>query len=146
MIWSDIQQDDRLRLWKDLRDKIDNHLIDYQLSEIAKFCAEMPFGSRTMNYYTPESWPTPWEILYNGKWCTSSISLLMFHTLALLPTFNKNIELLLVDDTNDMFLLPLIDDRFALNYELGHLSKWCHIKNDFRLIKRYTRQEIKILN
>jgi len=145
MIWSDIQPDERLRLWKDVRSKIDNHLIDYQLNEIARFCAEMPFGARTLDYYTPENWPSPWEILYNGTWCTNSISLLIFYTFTLLPTYTKNIELLLVEDSTDRYLLPFIDDRFILNYELGHITKWCHIKDNFKIINRYSRENIKII-
>lgn len=142
MIWNTIPNEERLHLWKKLRDDIKELPLTNQLDEIAKFCSKMPFGARTLDYYSPENWPTPWEILFHGSFCTSSISLLMFYTLELLSAEPK-IELYLVEDDDGIFLLPIINDQFILNYELGAVNKYLEIQDDFRVLQKYTKEQIK---
>lgn len=144
MIWNTIPDEERLLLWKNLRDEITNSQIDTQLTRIAEFCAYMPIGSRTIDYYSPKDWPTPWEILFHGSFCTSSISLLIFYTLILLPT-KVDIELILVEDDRDVYLLPLIDNQFVLNYHLGQVSKHSDIKDNLKVLKKYARDSVRII-
>lgn len=144
MIWNTIPGEERLLLWKNLRDEIKDSPIDTQLARIAEFCSQMPIGSRTIDYYSPKDWPTPWEILFHGSFCTSSISLLIFYTLILLPT-TVDIELILVEDDQDVFLLPLIDNQFSLNYHLGQVSKHSDIKDDLKVLKKYARDSVRII-
>jgi hypothetical protein len=142
MIWNTIHNEERLLLWKTLREQIKDLPLDKQLDEVAKFCASMPFGSRTLDYYDPTNWPTPWEILFYGSFCTSSISLLMFYTLTLISSPPK-IELHLVEDDRDVFLLPIIDDQFALNYELGKVNRYSEIQGSFKVLQKYPKEQIK---
>ena len=142
MIWNTIPNEERLHLWKKLRDDIKDLVLKEQLNEIAKFCSQMPFGARTIDYYSPMDWPTPWEILFHGSFCTSSISVLMYHTLLLLNT-NSEIELLLVEDDDGVYLLPIIDSTFILNYELGSVNEFSEVKDSFKVLQKYTKEQIK---
>ncbi len=144
MIWNTIPNEERLRLWKNLRESIAEKSTEGQLTDVAKFCSTIPFGSRSVDYYTPADWPTPWEILFYGSFCTSSISLLIYYTLVLLPT-TIDIELLLVEDDEDVYLLPFIDNQFILNYELGQVSKYPEIQDNFKVLRRYSRDEVKTI-
>jgi hypothetical protein len=54
MIWNAIPDEERLRLWKKLRDDLKELSLEDQLAEVAKFCASIPFGSRSLDYYSPE--------------------------------------------------------------------------------------------
>lgn len=142
MIWNSIPNEERLRLWKDLRDDIKDSSLEVQLTSVARFCSTIPFGSRSVDYYSPSEWPTPWEILFYGSFCTSSISLLMYYTLVLLPT-TIDIEIFLVEDDEDVYLLPVIDNQFILNYELGQVSNYSDIKDNFKVLKKYSRDDVK---
>lgn len=102
----------------------------------------MPFGSRTLDYYSPEDWPTPWEILFHGSFCTSSISLLMFYTLTLLNT-PPTVELYLVEDDDGIYLLPIINNQFVLNYELGTVNNYSEIQDEFKVLQKYNKEQIK---
>ncbi len=144
MIWNTIPNEERLRLWKNLRESIAEKSTEGQLTDVAKFCSTIPFGSRSVDYYTPADWPTPWEILFYGSFCTSSISLLIYYTLVLLPT-TIDIEILLVEDDEDVYLLPFIDNQFILNYELGQVSKYPEIQDNFKVLRRYSRDEVKTI-
>lgn len=142
MIWATIPNDERLRLWKVLRDESKGLSAEIQAEGIAKFCSHMPIGSRSIDYYSPEDWPTPWEILYHGSFCTSSISLLIFYTFVLINDTDK-IELYLVEDSDDIYLLPVINDLLVLNYELSKVSKLAEIKDHFKILKIFTKDKIK---
>jgi len=142
MIWNTIPNEERLHLWKKLRDDIKELSLINQVDEIAKFCSKMPFGSRTLDYYSPEDWPTPWEILFHGSFCTSSISLLMFYTLTLLNT-PPTVELYLVEDDDGIYLLPIINNQFVLNYELGTVNNYSEIQDEFKVLQKYNKEQIK---
>lgn len=140
MNWNNIPNNERLQLWKTLRSEINGCSLEDKTSKVANFFAEMPFANRTLDYYTPDSWPTPWEILFHGTFCISSISLLIFYTFKLID--NKNtIELYLVEDES-IYLLPVIDKKFVLNYELGMVNNYSDIKDNFKVLQIY-REEIK---
>jgi hypothetical protein len=142
MIWNTIPNEERLFLWKSLRKELESLTLGEQLNKIAKFCGSMPIGSRTLDYYSPENWPTPWEILFHGLFCTSSISLLIYHTLTMVPE-GKIVDLYLVKDQEDIYLLPVVNNQFVLNYHLGMVSMYPDIQRDFSVLKIYTQKEIK---
>lgn len=145
MNWNNIPDDERLHLWKNLRQEIKELSLEDQLKTVAKFFSTVPFGTRSIDYYTPSEWPTPWEIIFHGKLCKSSISLLIFHTFSLLHTDNT-IELHLVDDGEDEYLLPVINNAFVLNYELGQVNKCQDIAAELQIITKYTQQDIKAIS
>jgi hypothetical protein len=146
MFWNTIPSAERLHLWKSLRTDIQELALEAQLKKVAEFCSKIPYGARTIDYYTPESWPTPWEILYNGIFCTSSISLLMFYTLSLIPNFKDKIALILVNDGTDIFLLPLVNDKYILNYILGSVVEIDNFKDNLKIINTFTPDKIKKVN
>ena len=134
----------RLSAWKEFRDKLVQLTPDEQLDEVASFFSKTPIGSRSLDFYTPDTWPTPWEILYDSLYCQSSISLLMYYTLLYMNSFKDRIHLCLIDDGEDRYLVPVIDDQFILNYELGAITILSSIEvttvTDFNNneIKQYT--------
>ena len=140
--WNNTPNDKRLYLWKALRADIGDSLLTDQINSIVKFFAKVPYGARTLDYYTPTSWPTPWEILYNGTFCKSSISLLMFYTFVLLNTSNK-IELHMIDDSDDIYLVPIINNKYVLNYELGSVSEYKCLSKQFIDKQIFTELHIK---
>jgi hypothetical protein len=140
--WNLISNDEKLSLWKNLRNSIGAFTYLSQLPVIATFFANVPFGSRSIDYYTPSTWPTPWEILFYSTFCTSSISLLIFYTLTL--TFKDvNIEIYLVEDDTGVYLLPIVDNKFILNYELGQISIYQAIQEKIKVLKVYSISDIK---
>jgi hypothetical protein len=145
MMWNTVHGEERLLLWKKLRIDLKSMTLDKQIEEVAKFCASIPFGSRSLDYYSPTDWPTPWEILFYGSFCTSSISLLIFYTLSMIPISAK-IDLYLVEDDNDVYLLPVINDQFVLNYELGSVSNWPESCPGLTILKIYPQHQIKTIN
>lgn len=144
MSWNNIPDDERLHLWKNLRKDISALSLDEQMNTVSKFFSTIPYGTRSIDYYTPASWPTPWEIIFHGQLCKSSISVLIFHTFSLLHT-DITVDLQLIDDGEDKYLLPIINNTFVLNYELGQVNKCQDIANEIQILNIYTQQDIKTI-
>ena len=142
MNWNNIPNNERLHLWKKFRTDLVGLDLDKQMAAVAEFFARVPYAARTLDYYTPSEWPTPWEILFHGSFCTSSISLLMFYTFELSHT-DHLVELYLVED-DSIYLIPVIDKKFVLNYELGTVNNYSEVEEDFTVLQIY-RTEIKTL-
>ncbi len=119
--WNNSTAEERIAKWRELREHISNLTEEEQINNIAEFFATVPIGSRCIDFYTPESWPNPWELLYHKLFCTNSISLLIYHTLCV--SLDKDrVEILLVETKEDRFLLPVVDKKHIFNYELGKVN------------------------
>jgi hypothetical protein len=142
MSWNNIPDHERLAMWKNLRKDIKGLDLAGQLELVAKFFSNLPYGSRSIDYYSPGEWPTPWEIIFHGNLCKSSISLLIFYTFSLLNT-GITAELHLIDDGEDEYLLPVFNNQFVLNYELGMISNYSGIITDLTHKQTFTESQIK---
>jgi hypothetical protein len=142
MNWHQLTNDEHLRLWKELRLALVGLPLIEQLTRVANFCAPIPYGSRSVDYYSPLEWPTPWEIIYFNSFCTSSISLLAFYTLCLL-TDDINVELHLIDDGDEIFMIPVVDNQYVVNYYPNEISMYPDIEKDFKVLQIYTKSQVK---
>ena len=67
---------DRLRVWREVRSR------EYSAPEsLAKQFAGIELLPRYIDYYTPNSWPTPFEIVTEGYLCLSGVTLVLAATL-----------------------------------------------------------------
>jgi hypothetical protein len=144
MIWNNTSGEERLQFWKTFRGEITGLPINDQLDKVAQFCAAIPFGARAVDYYSPGDWPTPWEMLYHGEFCTSSISIIIFYTLVMVSS-EIDVSFLLVEDDDGIYLLPLVSNQYILNYELGKVSKYSELRDNFRILKTYSKDQIKTI-
>lgn len=143
MIWKNTSSDERLCFWKKLRKDIEGKSLDEQLVKIAQFCSTIPRGSRSIDYYTPDNWPNPWEIFYYNSFCKNSISLVIFYVLSMMYKDNINIELWVVKDNEGDYLLPVINNQFILNYESGSVSNYADICDYFIIMKKISQDQIR---
>lgn len=119
--WNNSTPEERIIKWGDFRKSIQQMPEREMLNSVAEFFATVPIGARCVDYYTPASWPTPWELLYHKLFCSSSISLLIYHTLCV-AIGNERVQIILVDTKDDRFLMPIVDKKYIYNYELGKVN------------------------
>ena len=139
--WNNLSSSERLSRWKELRNEVQTLDQKGQLKAIAKFFGKLPYAERTIDYYTPDTWPSPWDILYRNELCQSSIALLMYYTLDLCD-FSGEYELVLINDAIDTFLLIRIDNQYIINYELCQVSNWEQLKDRIKIIEKFNKSEI----
>lgn len=126
--------------WRQLRTDICNADTEQKISAVAEFIASIPYGTRTLDYYSPDTWPTPWEILAYRQFCASSISLLAYHTLDMVSTAELALDL--IDDGDDVFLVPVVDAA-VLNFYPGEAVSIGDLPETTKHLRRYTSADIK---
>lgn len=142
--WNNSTPEERIEKWRNFRNGLGELEDEDLLNSIAHFFASVPIGARCVDFYTPESWPTPWEILYDKLFCTSSISLLIYYTLTITLDEDRA-TIVLIDTGDDLFLAPLVDKKHIFNIELGkvnNIKEWpsIDIVDDFNDQKIYQVQ------
>ena len=133
-----------MSLWREFRATLAPLSPEEKLSKISKFFAYTPIGTRTLDYYSPSSWPIPWEILYHGSYCTNSISLLIYYTLRFFDDFDK-VVLWLINDGENTYLVPVIDGKHVMNYELGEAASYQSIHEKISVLEMFDETQVKQL-
>ena len=139
--WNNLTDKERIFNWGEFRDSIKSLSYNNRLIKLAQFFQSVPIASRQIDYYTPEDWPNPWELLHYGQSCPSSISLLMAYTLKLIG--EEDFKLLLIDDSTDLYLVPLVNNTHILNYILGEVSLLNTIEKDIDIKHVYNATDLK---
>lgn len=120
--WNNSSAEERIEKWREFRESLNGLNDEELLNNVAQFFATVPLGARCIDFYTPESWPTPWELLYHKLYCSSSISLLIYHTLCI-ALGEDRVDIVLADTGTDRLLVPVVDKKYIFNYELGKVNK-----------------------
>ena len=120
--WNNSSAEERIEKWREFRESLTGLDEEELLNNVAQFFATVPLGARCIDYYTPDSWPTPWEILYHKLYCASSVSLLIYHTLCI-ALGSDRVDIVLADTGTDRLLMPVVDNKYIFNYELGKVNK-----------------------
>ena len=105
--------EDRLKIWRDLR-----HRDFSSADEIVKEFNTIKVSQRYLDYYTPKSWPNVFDIVSEGYFCTTGITLVLTATL-----INKgfitadNLTFLVISNTLDgTDGIVLLDDNLVYNF------------------------------
>jgi len=137
--WNNIPPSERLILWKSFRNSLNNS--NSPIEEIAEFFSSVPIGLRSVDYYDSTTWSTPWEILYHGTFCKSSVALMIYYTATLLPG-NYNPEVVLINDGTDMYLAVIIGQHL-LNYLPAKSILLDDALTDIKIVDRFDSNTIK---
>lgn len=73
--------EDRLHLWKDLRDQIEEE--EDPIQAALNFWNDIPKTSRNLDPYDANTWPTPWEMIEENEYCEYTSILAVGYTLML---------------------------------------------------------------
>ena len=141
--WNNSTPEERIEKWRNFRESLDGLPEKELLNNVAEFFAAVPIGARCIDYYTPESWPNPWELLYHKLFCANTISLLIYHTLGVILGKDR-VEIILVETENDRFLLPIVDEKYIFNYELGKVNNINDHKN-IKIIDDFPDESVDVI-
>ena len=118
---------DRLKIWRDIRQK--EYLSPETLIEEFTDIKILP---RYLDYYTPSSWPTPFEIISEGYLCQTGVTILLTATLInkgfitseelVFPVISNNI-------TGDSGAV-LLDESGVYNFTPGKIESWEFVKEN----------------
>ena len=131
----------RLKLWRDFRLQLDS--IDYEedcLQAVVDWWKSAPDGSRELDIYDVESWPDPWQLVYNNALDENSIALGIAYTLHLI---DWECEVLLVQNQEESWirLVVLVDDKYVLNYTYGKVEE-TSVLNNCQIVEKYFTNQL----
>jgi len=117
---------DRLRVWKEVRQRIPTLTEAEALDFVAEYWAYTPLSTFSYNLEAPGDWPTEWEMVSTGDWCRHMIPVAMEATLRLAGWDSSRLKIVSMRDydLSDELTVLKIDDSHALNYTQGRVVKW----------------------
>lgn len=110
---------ERMRNWRDFRKSIQDLNETSQLNETIKWWSSAPFILQpVISWDDPNKWPTPWELLYEGDFCRSSISYLIEQTLVCLGWNIDRFQFWIFKniDLEEMHIVLVLDRKYLINY------------------------------
>ena len=113
----ELKFEDKVKVWKDLRDELESSAQPFEL--LSKFVKDLPRSSRKTNAWDPNSVAEPWHLIENSSFTEYEIALLYAYTLQLTDRFSKaKVEIHISKDINkdvNMYLVYL-DGSIVLGY------------------------------
>lgn len=74
--------EDRLKVWREFRTKIDSLPIEQAMSQTAEFWARAPFVPYNLDPVEPKFWPDPWSLIFENSYCDVAKCLGIVYTIA----------------------------------------------------------------
>jgi hypothetical protein len=87
------------------------------LTDVVKFWSMAPLVGKNLDIYRPETWPNPWQIISEKRYCDVTLAIMMAHTVDLSGLFDEPvlIKVLIDSDIKAMYNVCTIQDKI-LNY------------------------------
>lgn len=132
---------EKILAWRELRQSLANLPLAEVIDRVNNFWTYSLWVKKTMDPYTVETWPNPWELIERGEFCRNAIALGQAYTLWLCAP-DRNTELWLVNnfEEKDIHIVVVIDENYVLNYTLGQVLtvEQC----SFEVLKKITRSDL----
>jgi hypothetical protein len=116
----DLDVDDRLSAWSELRKQVD--VCHDPLQTVTDFWSETPFVAHNhkIDPFYPASWPTPWEMIVENRYDDFTKAVMIGYTLLLTERFKSSevqIKTLVDSDMKRLYNVVYVDDTWVLNYD-----------------------------
>ena len=132
--------DNRLKAWYDLREKLSGHNIESICIDVDKFWQLCPLVNHYLHTDYMSEWPGPWELIAENNYCPYARALGMVYTLLFLGI--KDIDLVdAIDNNSEDVVLVLVDNaKYILNYWPETVLS--NSLQDFKITKRHSLASI----
>jgi hypothetical protein len=127
----------RFLAWRDLRKSISTQTDEEKLLSVASWWANAPLCNYVIDAFDCSKWPTPWELLKDNVFCSTSIAYMMSQTLVLSGFDSNRIKIAFIRSNNDELMAVIVDDSYILNYSLREVYDWNAICEDYHILQAY---------
>ena len=130
---------ERLSIWRNIRKKDHKNILEV-LEDFSKI-EPLP---RYLDYYTPSSWPNPFEIVNEGYLCQSGVTLVLLSTLINKSFISKDTIQLPVISNNITGTSGLViyDRDFVYNFTPGEIVSWEYVKENSTVFQIHNQFEL----
>jgi hypothetical protein len=133
----------RLSTWRDIRNK--NHS---NIEEVLEDFSSIKLVSRYLDYYTPKSWPNPFEIVNQGYFCQSGVSLVLASTLVYKNFLfeDKIIYPVISNNITGNSGLVILHDNLVYNFTPNKVESWDFVKENSTVFQIHNLEKNKIIS
>ena len=138
-----LSSSERLAAWREFRAVLKQQSESDQLAGLAKWAGQIPVITYSIDFDNPQSWPTPWELIHENRFCPTAVAYLMEQTLIMLDWDTSRLKLVYIKNTDDQEqkMILVVDDSWALNYSIGELFNFDTIRSGSALLATYRAVE-----
>ena len=112
----DLDTNQRLKDWYDFRKKLGREPLPEACVKVAKLWGTAPFVNNYLDPGHPESWPDPWMLISENRYCDLTIALGMFYTLALTDLHTDlEIKVLYDEQKKESINIVVVNSEYMLN-------------------------------
>lgn len=139
MFRKNLSGSERLQIWRNVRQKTHSGIID-----VLEDFATIETLPRYLDYYTPSSWPTPFEIVSEGYLCQSGVTLILLSTLINKGFISKDTIQLPVISNNITGTSGLViyDRESVYNFTPGEIVSWDYVKENSTVFQIHNQFEL----
>ena len=139
MFHKNLSGSERLSIWRNVRQKTHSNIVEV----LQDFSTIEPL-SRYLDYYTPSSWPNPFEIVNEGYLCQSGITLVLLSTLIIKGFISKDtIQLPVISNNITGTSGLVIYERDAVyNYTPGEIVSWKYVQDNATIFQIHNQFEL----
>ncbi len=139
MFHKNLSGSERLNIWRNVRQKTHSNIVEV----LQDFSTIEPL-SRYLDYYTPSSWPNPFEIVNEGYLCQSGITLVLLSTLINKGFISKDtIQLPVISNNITGTSGLVIYDREAVyNFTPGEIVSWKYVQENATIFQIHNQFEL----
>lgn len=139
-MWN-LPPESRLAEWKLFRTQLDQLSQDLALDKISHLWSYVPFVDRYLDHSNPRSWPDPWHLIWNNRYCDLARALGMLYTWELTEHshyFQSRLDVY-IDHKEDCQVncFCVGDNDFVLNLSYDTVLKKHCFTNQYELIHTY---------
>ena len=120
-----LSYEERLSKWHEFREQLESS--STPLKDVVQFYSLAPTVSIHTDPYNEESWPDPWELLYENQYCSFCKILGMSYTLQLTESFNgKTFGIIIgrdIKNNTKLYLLSVNKDIIGLDDNYVHVTQ-----------------------
>ena len=137
---------ERLRYWQNFRLQLNTQSLEQAVQNVEHLWSYAPFVSHYLTTDHVDSWPSPWELLYENYYCGLAKALGIVYTLYL-TDHRPHLEIHIYNDasTKEQYNLVFVEQgKYVLNYFHDQVLNNKHINKNLQLRRIITIDELKL--
>jgi len=138
----------RLRAWREFRSNLGSQSLEEALESVREFWRIAPFSPYYLDPSSPDSWPTPWDLIAENYYCDIAKALGILYTVKLSAHGPKiDAEILNCEEAITGFAYNLVylnQGKYVLNYVDDVVVNIESIPKELHVRRRWTSDQLKL--
>jgi hypothetical protein len=139
---------DRLKVWRTFRKKIDSADFESAVLQTVKFWSHAPFVPYYLDVGKPGDWPDPWDLVEENYYCDLAKALGILYTLYFTAHGPKHLWCLRIyQDTETKYVYNTIDvddGKYVINLIDNELVNKQYLNESLVLTHEYNQVDLKL--